>query len=167
MKFESGQGQKLTSLGEINVTPLVDVMLVLLIIFMVTAPMLDTRQGIEVENPRVTNTDTLNLGEEPLILQVDATGGVWFGKTPIKPEDISQKMGDLLKRRKDKNVYIDGDKKADYGTVIQVMANLRKAGVDSLGLITKPPEAEKPKEENRDRDTDKSKEKAGAKDRGR
>ena len=128
-----------SSLSQINVTPLVDVMLVLLIIFMVTAPMLD--QGVEVDLPEVAEAPGLPQDQEPLIITLDQSGTVMIGKATV---DDLNKLGPVidqaLKGKPDREVFLEADQKVPYGRVVQVMAAVKKAGVESLGMVTRMPE---------------------------
>lgn len=126
-----------TSLSEINVTPLVDVMLVLLIIFMVTAPMLS--MGIDVNLPRV-KTKAIDLAEEKLILTINANKEIYLNKTALSFADINAKLTAILENRVDRELFLRADKNIPYGFVVEVMSEIRKAGVDKLGMITEPPE---------------------------
>jgi biopolymer transport protein TolR len=124
-------------LAEINVTPLVDVVLVLLIIFMVTAPML--QMGIDVNLPRV-KSKSVDVTEEKLVLTVNGTQEIFINKTKASLSDLSAKLESIFTTRIDREVYLRADKTVPYGFVVQVMAEVRKAGVDKLGMITEPPE---------------------------
>ncbi len=128
-----------SSLSQINVTPFVDVMLVLLIIFMVTAPMLD--QGVEVDLPEVAEAPGLPQQQEPLIITLDRSGKVMIGKATV--DDLA-KLGPVidqaLKGKPDREVFLEADQKVPYGRVVQVMAAVKKAGVESLGMVTRLPE---------------------------
>jgi len=126
------------TLSEINVTPLVDVMLVLLIIFMVTAPMID--QGVEVDLP---NTETVEItpDEGKNILTVDEAGKIFLGETEIPFDELEDKIKYNKKIQKDKEVYLYADKNLKYELVMQVMAILKKAGVENLGMVTEPLDA--------------------------
>jgi biopolymer transport protein TolR len=123
--------------SDINVTPLVDVVLVLLIIFMVTAPML--QMGIDVNLPRV-KARSVNVGEEKIVLTINGKKEIYLNeyKTPVG--DLSSKLESIFKNRLDKEVYMRADKEVPYGFVVQVMAEVRKAGIDKLGMITEPPQ---------------------------
>jgi biopolymer transport protein TolR len=123
--------------SDINVTPLVDVVLVLLIIFMVTAPML--QMGIDVNLPRV-KAKSVNVGEEKIVLTINGKKEIYLNeyKTPVG--DLSTKLESIFKNRLDKEVYMRADKEVPYGFVVQVMAEVRKAGIDKLGMITEPPQ---------------------------
>ncbi len=123
--------------SDINVTPLVDVVLVLLIVFMVTAPML--QMGIDVNLPRV-KARSVNVGEEKIVLTINGKKEIYQNeyKTPVG--DLSTKLESIFKNRLDKEVYMRADKEVPYGFVVQVMAEVRKAGIDKLGMITEPPQ---------------------------
>ncbi len=128
-----------SSLSQINVTPFVDVMLVLLIIFMVTAPMLD--QGVEVDLPEVAEAPGLPAQQEPLVVTLERNGQISIGKTSI---DRVEKLGPVLKQalkgKSDREVFLEADQKVPYGRVVQVMAAVKAAGVEKLGMVTRLPE---------------------------
>jgi biopolymer transport protein TolR len=127
------------ALAEINVTPFVDVMLVLLIIFMVTAPLM--QEGINVELPRVVSAPLENT-ENALILTITADERVYIEKTEIALNNLPEKLIAILKTRKDKGVYVKADSRAKYGYVMRVLASIRSAGIEEVGLITLPPDKE-------------------------
>lgn len=129
----TGNGKKLMS--DINVTPFVDVMLVLLIIFMVTAPMM--MEGVEVNLPKTT-TKNIKTPEDPLVLTVTKNKEIMLEKTKLRLEDIETKIGSILKYRKDNQILLKADKDVPYGFVVQVMAGVKRAGIDKLGMITEP-----------------------------
>jgi biopolymer transport protein TolR len=127
-------------LADINVTPLVDVMLVLLIIFMITAPML--HQGVEVALPRA-DAETLPLRvEDPLVLTVNRDGLVYVEDTPVHPSQIAERLLPILERRGDDTVFLKGDRDVAYGRVIEVLDLLHQAGVTRIGMITERPPPE-------------------------
>ncbi|MDX2019095.1 MAG: biopolymer transporter ExbD [Deltaproteobacteria bacterium] len=128
---DSGGGM----LGEINVTPLVDVMLVLLIIFMVTAPMLQT--GVDVDLPEA-KAQTIPDDEGKLILTLTKDKRVFLGKLEIPYDTIEQTLKDNAKLKTDKELYLHADKNLPYGEVVRVMAVVKQAGVDKLGMVTDP-----------------------------
>src|ERR1700740_3721199 len=105
-------------MSEINVTPFVDVMLVLLVIFMVTAPMM--QQGLDVNLPKTASTGVA-LNEDPFVLVIDANGGLKAGDVSVKLTDLSVRLKAIFQNRKNKQVYIQADKKVDYGTVASVV----------------------------------------------
>lgn len=127
-----------SSMSQINVTPFVDVMLVLLIIFMVTAPMLD--QGVEVDLPEVAEAPGLPVQQEPLVITLQKNGQISIGKARI---DQLSKLGpviqQVLKGKPDREVFLEADEKVPYGRVVQVMAAVKKAGVEKLGMVTRLP----------------------------
>jgi biopolymer transport protein TolR len=124
-------------MADINVTPLVDVMLVLLIIFMVTAPMLS--MGIDVNLPRV-KSKTVDLAEEKLILSINENKEIFLNKTRMSLQDLNTKLAAIFEERVDREIFLRADKNVSYGFVVEVMSEIRKAGVDKLGMITEPPE---------------------------
>ena len=124
-------------LAEINVTPLVDVMLVLLIIFMVTAPMLS--MGIDVNLPRV-KSKSVDVTEEKLILTINESKEIFLNKTKIPLGELNSKLEAIFSNRIDREVFLRADKNVPYGVVVEVMSEVRKSGVDKLGMITEPPE---------------------------
>ena len=127
------------ALSQINVTPFVDVMLVLLIIFMVTAPMMD--QGVEVNLPEVAEAPTLEAANDPLILTVDKQGAISIGRSRVDNADkLVPVLEQMLSTRKEKEVFLQADRDVPYGKVVQVMAAVRKAGVSKMGMVSQPPE---------------------------
>ena len=128
-----GNGQRLMS--DINVTPLVDVMLVLLIIFMVTAPMMT--QGVEVNLPQTT-AKNIKSQEEPLVISINSKKEIFLENNPVKLEDLENKMKSIFKYRREKDVLLRADRDVPYGFVINVMAGVKRAGIDKLGMVTEP-----------------------------
>jgi biopolymer transport protein TolR len=128
------EGAKVNS--DINVTPMVDVMLVLLIIFMVVTPML--QHGVTVDMAKVNNPEAMPDAdkEDALLVAVMRDGKIFFGTDPIKVEDLTQKIKDRLANKTDKRVFIKADARAKFGSVVEVVDNVRSAGVDQLGLLT-------------------------------
>lgn len=122
-------------MSEINVTPLVDVMLVLLIIFMVTAPML--QQGLEVELPETASSGVATT-EDPFVIVIKKNRQVYAGKTRIPMKDLRKRLSAIFATRRNKQVYIQADKSVDYGAVAETMAEIRAAGIFNIGLITTP-----------------------------
>jgi biopolymer transport protein TolR len=124
-------------MAEINVTPLVDVMLVLLIVFMVTAPML--QMGIDVNLPRV-KAKSVDVAEEKLVLTINAAREIFLNKSRMTLPDLGTELEHVFASRIEREVYMRADRNVPYGFVVEVMAAVRKAGVDKLGMITDPPE---------------------------
>jgi biopolymer transport protein TolR len=131
----SGQQQR-TTLAEINVTPLVDVMLVLLIIFMITAPML--KEGMDVNLPVASGTPQAEQ-EEQLILTLTKQGAIYLNQTAYTLEALRPKLQALYQARPDRPVFLRADTEVPYGSVVQIMDEVKKAGVFKLGMITQPP----------------------------
>jgi biopolymer transport protein ExbD/biopolymer transport protein TolR len=122
--------------SDINVTPMVDVMLVLLIIFMVVTPML--QHGKQVDMAQVNNPTDMHDADKEDALQVAITrdNKVFFGTDPINPDDLTQKIKDRVANRTDKRVFLKADARAKFGWVVAVVDDVRAAGVDQLGLLT-------------------------------
>jgi biopolymer transport protein ExbD/biopolymer transport protein TolR len=131
--------KKTTTLGavsDINVTPMVDVMLVLLIIFMVITPML--QKGVSVNMAKASNTRDMQDAdkEDAAVIAITRDGKVYLGADTIAPDEITVKLKDMLANKLDKTVFVKSDARAKYGVVVGVVDNIRAAGVDSLGLLT-------------------------------
>ena len=122
-------------MSEINVTPFVDVMLVLLIIFMVTAPMMV--QGLNVDLPEAT-AKPLESEKEHLILTINKDHQVFINDYQVTVESLGAKLTKILQGRSDREVYLKADKSIPYGIVVKVMAEIKGAGVENLGMITEP-----------------------------
>ena len=122
-------------MSDINVTPLVDVMLVLLIIFMVTAPMM--MQGVDVSLPEAT-AEPLESEKENLIITVDKENKVFINDFQVSVDGLGEKLRKILEGRSDREVYLKADKDISYGTVVKVMAEVKGAGVEKLGMVTEP-----------------------------
>ncbi len=121
--------------SEINVTPLVDVMLVLLIIFMVTAPMMT--QGLEVDLPETT-ARSLNQNEEPIIVTLDKDGKIMLGKIEVNQAMFRQQLETQHGKDTKQPIFLKADKAVTYGMVVTIMADIKAAGFDKLGMITQP-----------------------------
>ncbi|MBW1679999.1 MAG: protein TolR [Deltaproteobacteria bacterium] len=128
-----GAGKRFMS--DINVTPLVDVMLVLLIIFMVTAPMM--MQGVDVNLPKTT-TRQIKTPDEPLILTVNRKKEIFLENRRMVLEELEPKVRKIFEHRREKAVMLRADRSVPYGFVVKVMARVKRAGVDRLGLVTEP-----------------------------
>ncbi len=124
-------------LGDINVTPLVDVMLVLLVIFMVTAPML--HQGVEVALPKAKAEQLRLKARNPLVITVKRDGIVYVDKTPIHPSQLNERLVPLLKARHQQAVLLKGDRNLAYGDMMHVLDILHRGGIQNIGLVTEPP----------------------------
>jgi len=127
------RARKHSPMHEINVTPFVDVMLVLLIIFMVTAPMLTS--GVPIELPE-SKGQQLQTNKDPVTLSVDRSGKVFIQETEIKLDDIAPKLKAIAKNGYDEQIFIRGDKGIDYGTVMRVMGRVKAAGFTKVSLVT-------------------------------
>ena len=127
-------------MSDINVTPFVDVMLVLLIIFMVTAPMMV--QGLNVDLPEAT-AKPLDSEKEHLVITIDKDHQIYINDYQVTGESLSEKLMKILQGRGDREVYLKADKNIPYGIVVQVMAEIKDAGVEQLGMITEPAVMEK------------------------
>ena len=121
--------------SEINVTPFVDVMLVLLIIFMVTAPLLTV--GVQVDLPE-SNADSLQSDNEPLELTISKDGNIYIQETEIKIKELIPKLIAITDNRLDTKIYVRGDEVINYGKVMRVLGELSGSGFSKVALITKP-----------------------------
>ncbi|MCA1797505.1 MAG: protein TolR [Geobacteraceae bacterium] len=131
--------QRRSALADINVTPFVDVMLVLLIIFMVTAPMLE--KGVDVDLPQVEQAPNLEAAQESLIVSIDAQNRLFVGRQQVdSPAKMVAVLQQVLKDKENKDVYLEADRRVAYEQVVQVLAAVRKAGVTQLGMIATEPE---------------------------
>lgn len=129
------RARRSTPNAEINVTPLVDVMLVLLIVFMVAAPLLSV--GVPVELPK-TDAKSLPSETEPITITVDKDGAVFLQETEVSLDDIVTQLTAISKNGYDERIYLRGDDASDYGSVMKVMARVNAAGYSNLGLVTDP-----------------------------
>jgi biopolymer transport protein TolR len=130
-------------MSEINVVPYIDVMLVLLIIFMITAPLLS--QGVKVDLPQVPSEPMPPTDKEPVVVSVDAVGNFFvnYGDNQDKPVTatvLASRINALIKYQPDIPVFVKGDTSVSYGRVVELMALLQSAGVDGVGLVTETPE---------------------------
>ena len=123
-------------MSDINVTPFVDVMLVLLIIFMVTAPMMT--QGVDVALPEAT-AEPLPAEEENLMISIHNKATIFINDVPVTVDDLNEKLKRIMGNRSDREVYLKADKDIPYGTVVRVMSEIKLAGVEKLGMVTVPP----------------------------
>ncbi|MFM9863856.1 MAG: protein TolR [Micropepsaceae bacterium] len=128
--------------SDINITPMVDVMLVLLIIFMVTAPLLTA--GVAVDLPK-TRAKLLSQDKEPLTITIEKNGKIFLQETEIAAAELVPKLTAIAENGYDQRIFVRGDKAVDYGTVMQVMGELNAAGFRRIGLVTEPPRGESKK----------------------
>ncbi len=124
-------------MSDINVTPFVDVMLVLLIIFMVAAPMM--QQGLDVNLPKTAATG-IAVTEDPFVLSIDSSGKLKAADINLNLADAREKIKAIFETRQNKQIYIQADRKVDYGVVAEVMAEIKAAGISNISLITMPKE---------------------------
>ena len=130
-----GPGGDRRAFADINVTPFVDVVLVLLIIFMVTAPMM--QQGVDVDLPNTT-TQNLRVHNEPLIITVKKDGTYFLANTSVTEKELGAKLTAILAGLDDKGVFLRADQAANYGAVVKALAAARLAGATKLGMVTEP-----------------------------
>ncbi len=130
-----GNGHK-RLVSEINVTPLVDVMLVLLIIFMVTAPMMT--QGLDVDLPETTSK-SLRQKEDPLVVTIDKDGKIMLDKIEVTRPLLKQQLKISTREKKEAPIYLKADRAVSYGLVVSIMADIKDSGFNKLGMITQPP----------------------------
>ena len=136
MAYSSGGGR--TGMSEINVTPLVDVMLVLLIIFMVTAPLI--QQGVKVDLPEATAQPIEEKDADLLVLSIKPDRTLYIGEAPVALEELEEKLKANPKAQKQKELHLHADRSLDYGYVVDVMARVQRAGIPAIGMITDPAE---------------------------
>ena len=134
MAFEAGQRGKPVS--QINVTPLVDVMLVLLIIFMVTAPII--QQGVEVSIPKV-KAAALKSEEQEFVVSITRDGDTYLNDAKLAPAELTDKLEAISHTRPDLQVFIRADEQVAYGKVIRTMAAIKAAGIENVGMVTQEP----------------------------
>lgn len=130
--FESDREEAI--LADINITPLVDVMLVLLIIFMITAPML--HQGIEVALPQADAEPLPMRIDDPLVLSVNRDGLVYVQDEPIHPSQLMERLRPLIAARGDETVFLKGDRELAYGIIMEVLDVLHDGGIQNVGMVT-------------------------------
>ena len=139
MEVGQRESRRRSMLAQINVTPFVDVMLVLLIIFMVTAPMLE--KGVDVALPEIDNAPNLEAAKEPLVVTVTREGLIRIDKQRVDdPAKLAPVMRQILVGRQETAVYLEADRAVPYGRVVQVVAAIRQAGVTKLGMVAQEPE---------------------------
>jgi biopolymer transport protein TolR len=140
------QRQRRGPMAEINVVPYIDVMLVLLVIFMITAPLLS--QGVQVDLPQADSRPLDKEAKEPLVVTVDAKGNFYLNvggdeKVPVDPDEIVRRAEIVLRKAPQTPVLVRGDNDVNYGAVVQAMVLLQRAGAPSVGLMTEPPRRKK------------------------
>ncbi|MEI8033440.1 MAG: protein TolR [Chlorobiaceae bacterium] len=128
----SGKGRLMS---DINVTPFVDVMLVLLIIFMVTAPMMT--HGVKVDTPQ-TSHQKMDIDEKALVISIDASRRVFINEYQLNASEVRLKLPAILDVKKTGEVYLKADKSLPYGLVMDVMAQIKDAGIEKIGMVTAP-----------------------------
>ena len=133
MAFTTGSHNR--AMADINVTPMVDVMLVLLVIFMVTAPLI--QQGVPVNLPQ-TRAQTLDVQENRAVLTITRDHKIFLGETEIPYASLREKLVGNVKLRDDKQIYLHADRDLSYGFVVDIMSVIKDAGVDNLGMVTDP-----------------------------
>jgi biopolymer transport protein TolR len=138
MALRLGESDEMTDMAEINVTPLVDVMLVLLIIFMITAPMLT--QGLDVSLPEAEGKSFELASNSPAKVTVTSEGAVYVDGTPVGSTDLELSLGPMLRTRRIKRALLEADEGVPYGRVVAVLDVMNRAGVEQLGMITRPGE---------------------------
>jgi biopolymer transport protein TolR len=136
MGTSSGRGRR-GLVSEINVTPLVDVMLVLLIVFMVAAPMMT--QGVEIKLPTTTDKP-LRQQEDPIVVSINKEGEIFLGKVKMDSSMLQEQLTQASGERKDETVYLRADEEVPYGLVASTMSTIKSTGFEKLGMVTMPPE---------------------------
>jgi len=140
MAVDASPSREGTTISQINVTPLVDVMLVLLVIFMVTAPII--QQGVQVNLPQ-TKASAIPGSEEPLIVTVAKDGKIYLNDNVIALADLGTKLTAIKKLQADKQVYLRADQDVRYGIVMKTITEIKQAGIEKLGMISRPPSEER------------------------
>ena len=136
--YESGGG----ALSEINVTPLVDVMLVLLVIFMVTAPLIN-QAGVDVDLPQTKKSNSIKDEPESAFVTIQKDGSVWLDSRKFTPAEFDKKFRAVIAQRKPKAVFLRGDANVPYGMVMKVMDEVNAAGITRVGMMTRPEEGKR------------------------
>jgi biopolymer transport protein TolR len=135
MGMGSNRGGGRVTMSEINVTPMVDVMLVLLIIFMVTAPLI--QQGVKVNLPEA-RAAPVEASDKKLVLSIDMQRRVYIGEAEVPMDELEKKLASNAKAQTDKEIYLHADRDVPYGVVVDVMAAAQRAGISNVGMITDP-----------------------------
>lgn len=139
MAVDSSSQQNSATISQINVTPLVDVMLVLLVIFMVTAPII--QQGVQVNLPQA-KAGAIPGKEEQLVVAITRNGRIYLNDNPMTLAELGQKLRAIRKLQRDKEVYLRADQDVRYGIVMRTIAEIKQAGIEKLGMVTRPPSQE-------------------------
>ena len=139
MAVDTSSQQGGMTISQINVTPLVDVMLVLLVIFMVTAPII--QQGVQVNLPQA-RAGAIPGKEEQLVVSINRNGRVYLNDTAMTPAELGQKLRAISGLDADKGVYLRADQDVRYGLVMTVVTEIKQAGIQKLGMVTRPPQEE-------------------------
>jgi biopolymer transport protein TolR len=135
MEFGSRENSNRTVMSQINVTPLVDVMLVLLVIFMITAPMM--QQGVQVNLPKA-DTKALNPQEDTVVVSLEKSGRIYINKSPSAVSELRGRLTTMFASRARKEVFLKADQDVPYGEVVRAMAEIKGAGIERLGMVTEP-----------------------------
>lgn len=135
MAMDTASSRDSTTISQINVTPLVDVMLVLLVIFMVTAPII--QQGVQVNLPQATAA-AIPGTDELLVVSIDKNGKIYLNDNAMTLDELGGKMRAIRANLSDKQVYVRADQDVRYGLVMQTIAELKQAGIDRVGMVTRP-----------------------------
>jgi biopolymer transport protein TolR len=144
MAMSTGGGSN-APMSEINITPFVDVMLVLLIIFMVTAPMIS--KGVEIDLPKA-KAEPMEVDESKLVMTIDAKRNVFLGETQIPHAKLEGVLVNNVRLQREGELYLEADRSIPYGFVVQVMAIVKRAGIPKLGMVTDPIDEEWPPQDN-------------------
>jgi biopolymer transport protein TolR len=140
MAMDTSSQRDAATISQINVTPLVDVMLVLLVIFMVTAPII--QQGVQVNLPQA-KAGAIPGTEELLVVTIAKNGKVYLNDNPMSGSELGDKLRAIRKLQADKQVYLRADQDVPYGLVMKTIAEIKQAGIERLGMVTRPPSEEK------------------------
>jgi len=140
MAFDVSSQRSSTTISQINVTPLVDVMLVLLVIFMVTAPII--QQGVQVNLPQAKAGPVAG-DEDPMIVTIGKNGRLFLNDNAISTQELAERLRAIKKLKPDKEVYLRADQDVRYGVVMTTIAAIKQAGIERLGMVTRPPSEER------------------------
>ena len=135
MALDSSSQRNGTTISQINVTPLVDVMLVLLVIFMVTAPII--QQGVQVNLPQA-QAGAIPGTDEQLVVTIDRKGKIYLNDNPMSLAELGKKLRAIRRLQQDRGVYLRADNDVRYGVVIKTIAEIKEAGIEKLGMVTRP-----------------------------